>query len=45
VATCAGYYDQAHLTREFRRFAGASPSEFFRVDPALARAFGAPVGT
>jgi AraC-like DNA-binding protein len=43
VAPRAGYFDQAHLIREFRRFAGAPPSVFFAVGseagPELARAF------
>jgi AraC-like DNA-binding protein len=39
VAVECGYFDQAHLTRDFRRFAGAPPSRFFQRDLELARAF------
>lgn len=39
VALKTGYYDQAHLIRDFHRFAGASPRTFFREDPVLAQAF------
>jgi AraC-like DNA-binding protein len=38
AAAIAGYYDQTHANRDFRRFAGSSPSEHFAADPALARA-------
>ena len=38
VAIGAGFFDQAHLIRDFRQFAGAAPSEFFRDRIDLARA-------
>ena len=38
AAAIAGYYDQTHANRDFRRFAGSSPSDHFAADPALARA-------
>jgi AraC-like DNA-binding protein len=38
AAIAAGYFDQAHMIRDFKAFAGAPPSAFFRTDPAFARA-------
>ena len=38
VATQSGFADQSHMIRDFRQFAGCSPSEFFGADPDLARA-------
>lgn len=37
LAYDAGYYDQSHLVREFRRFANLSPSEFGRNYPHFAK--------
>lgn len=39
VALAAGYYDQAHCIREFRRFTGAAPTEWFSRETELADAF------
>lgn len=39
VASDAGYADQAHLAREFRRVAGLSPGAFAAVPAPLASAF------
>ncbi|MBI3887157.1 MAG: helix-turn-helix transcriptional regulator [Opitutae bacterium] len=34
VALAAGYFDQAHLTNDFRRATGRTPQAFFRPAPA-----------
>lgn len=39
LAARAGYFDQAHLTRDFRLFAGLSPARYLRQARELARNF------
>ena len=38
AAIRAGYYDQAHMIREFRGFAGMPPSKYFGTEIPLSRA-------
>jgi transcriptional regulator GlxA family with amidase domain len=39
VAVSAGYFDQAHLARDFRLFAGIAPARYLRESRELARNF------
>jgi AraC-like DNA-binding protein len=39
IAARTGYFDQAHLTHEFRRFAACTPSEFLGRDRSLTDLF------
>lgn len=39
LALDAGYYDQAHFAREFRRLVGCTPSDFLRGGPGLTSHF------
>jgi AraC-like DNA-binding protein len=44
VALRTGYYDQAHLARDFRLFAGVGPGRYLREAREIARNFIADVG-
>lgn len=42
IAVRCGYFDQAHLIRDFRELSGDSPAVFLRDEPALSRCFTSP---
>jgi AraC-like DNA-binding protein len=37
LASLQGYYDQAHASKEFRRFTGVTPSSFRQTLNSIAR--------
>jgi transcriptional regulator GlxA family with amidase domain len=45
AAIDAGYFDQAHMIRDFRRFAGAAPQSFYRSISGLSAALVDKTGT
>jgi AraC-like DNA-binding protein len=38
AALAAGYFDQSHMIRDFRRFVGCTPRDFLRATPGLSTA-------